>query len=360
MEERGYTIDVPEGEPTKDSEVFYNPEMELNRDLSEIAAKVFSNTIEEKLRVCDPLTGTGIRGMRYSDIASELVLNDANPEAVERVEKALERNNVEADVRNEDANVLLSGFRNYFQLIDVDPFGPFTPFLDSAARASNHQSFAGFTATDNAVPAGSYPTTCRRRYGSRPLKNSFMHETGLRIYIKEVFQNYARYDKEFDPKICFHHRHYSRVMGRVTESKKRTNRALDNIGFLSFCPECHWRKLERVEECGHCGAETEIAGPLWTGKLADQRFTEKMLEDYPAWDSKEFLEKVHSEAEILTPYYDLHQLCSALGSSVPKRDEVIATLREKGYPVERTHFTPDGFRTDAPIEDIHSVIEQLV
>lgn len=360
MEERGYTIEAPEeDEPTKDSDVFYNPEMKLNRDLSEIAARVFSNTIGERLRVCDPLTGTGIRGMRYSEIASELVLNDANPEAVERVEKALERNSIEADVRNQDANVLLSGHRNYFQLIDIDPFGPFTPFLDSTARASNHSSFAGFTATDNAVPAGTYATTCRRRYGSEPLKNSFMHETGLRIYIKEVFRNYARYDKEFDPKLCFHHRHYSRVMGRVTESKKRTNRALENIGHLSFCPECRWRKLERRKECGNCGSRTRIAGPLWTGKLVDQRFTEKMLDRFPDWDSSSFLEMVHGEAEILTPFYDLHEMASNMKIEVPKRDSVIEEIREKGYPVSRTHFGPNGFRTDAPIEDIRAIIESL-
>jgi tRNA (guanine26-N2/guanine27-N2)-dimethyltransferase len=87
-----------------------------------------------------------------------------------------------------------------------------------------------------------------------------MHETGLRIYLKEVFENYARYDKCFDPKFCWHEQHYTRVMGRVTESKKRTNRSLDNIGYLSFCPECRWRKLERKDRCENCGSEDiEIA-----------------------------------------------------------------------------------------------------
>jgi tRNA (guanine26-N2/guanine27-N2)-dimethyltransferase len=44
---------------------------------------------------------------------------------------------------------------------------------------------------------------------------------------------------------------------------------------------------------------------------------------------------------------------------VPKREEVIEAIREKGYPVSRTHFAPTGFRTDAPIEDIKDMIEEL-
>lgn len=362
MEERGYTVFAPEDEPTKDSEVFFNEEMLHNRDISEIAGRVFRQKIDtDNFTVCDPLSASGIRGFRYAEIADSLFLNDANPRAIDSIEKGLEANSIEAEVSNEDANVMLSQHRNHLNLIDIDPFGPFTHFLDSTARAANYESFVGLTATDNAAPAGSYPTVCERRYGSKPLKNSFMHETGLRIYIKEVFQNFARYDKCFDPKVCFHERHYSRVMGRVTESKKRTNRALDNIGYLSFCPECRWRKLERMEKCALCGSETRIAGPLWTGKIIDQRFTDQMLENMPeSWEkSYKLLEKIHREAEILTPFYDLHELCSNLKIQVPRRNKVLEQIRSTGYPVSRTHFSPTGFRTDAPLEDIKKILREL-
>ena len=307
------------------------------------------------------MAGSGIRGLRYSKIADTLFINDTNPKAIQSIEKGLEANNIEAEVSSKNANVLLSENRNRFHLIDVDPFGPFTTFLDSTVRAANHQSFIGLTATDNAAPAGSYSKVCQRRYGSKPLKNSFMHETGLRIYIRAVFENFARFDKCFDPKVCFHERHYSRIMGRVTESKKRTNRALENIGYLSYCPECRWRKLERKEECDIGGSNTRIAGPLWTGKFVDHRFTEEMLEEMPPeWEqSRDLLGKVHREAEILTPFYDLHELSSNMGIQVPRRDKVIEAIRDKGYPVERTHFADTGFRTDAPIEDVKDLIEYV-
>ena len=343
-----------------DAEVFFNEDMEHNRDLSYIAAKVFSNKIDEEMRVADALAASGIRGMRYTDLG-QVWMNDANPSAIEAIRKGLEENNLEAEVSEQDTNVFLSQSKNFFHYIDIDPYGSFVNFLDSAARSTHYNGFAGFTATDNAAPAGSYSTVCQRRYGSKPLKNSFMHETGLRIYLKEVFENYARYDKCFDPKVCWHEQHYTRVMGRVTESKKRTNRALDNIGYLSFCAECRWRKLERRTKCGNCGnTDLRVAGPLWTGKFADQRFTEEMVEEMPEeWEkSKELLDKVHGEAEILTPFYDLHELCSHLEVSVPKQEEFIESIREKGYPISRTHFSSTGFRTDAPIDDIMDMVQK--
>lgn len=361
MEEQGYQIFVPdEEEPDRSSNVFYNPEMETNRDLSTAAAEVFLSRADiEKPRICDALSASGIRGFRYSSLG-KIYLNDTNPQAVESIEKGVEANNIDAEVSEQDANVFLSEHRNFFHVIDVDPFGPFTRFLDSSARAANHSSFVGLTATDNAAPSGSYPKVCRRRYASKPLKNSFMHETALRIYIRTVFENFARYDKAFDPKICWHEQHYSRVSGRVTESKQRANNAVDNIGHLSFCENCRWRKLDRRENCPNCDSETEIAGPLWTGKFVDQRFTEEMLEKMPEEQvSRELLELLHSEAEIVTPFYDIHELASNLEMSSPKREPVIEAIKDRGYPVSRTHFSPTGFRTDAPLDHIKETIRTV-
>ena len=363
MKERGWEIFAPdEEEPDKDSDVFFNPAMQLNRDLSVLAAEVFRDRVDvEDFRVCDPLSASGIRGFRYSELADVLHLNDTNPEAVKNIGKGLEANQIDAEVFERDANIHLSEHRNFYHLIDIDPFGPFTKFLDSTARAANHQSFVGLTATDNGAASGSYPTVCERRYGSRPIRNSFMHETGLRIYIKEVFRNFARFDKCFEPKACFQERHYARVMGRVTESKSRTNRNLENIGYLTYCPECRWRKLERKQECGFCeNEELKHAGPLWTGKIGDQRFTSKMLEKAPEdWEeAREYLEKLDNEVPIKTPFYEIHEMSSELDVQAPRTDNVIQHLRDKGYIVSRTHFEPTGVRTDAPFVDVRKAIRE--
>jgi tRNA (guanine26-N2/guanine27-N2)-dimethyltransferase len=354
------TVFYSSKEAEKDAEVFFNKEMRTNRDLSVIAAKVFSQELDDEMRICDALAASGIRGMRYTEYG-KVWMNDANPSAIKAIEKGLQENDLEAEVSEKDSNVFLSQSKNFYQFVDIDPYGSFADFLDSAARATHHKGFAGFTATDNAAASGSYKKVCMRRYGSKPLKNSFMHETGLRIYIKEIFENYARYDKAFDPKICWNEKHYSRIMGRVTESKQRCNNSLKNIGYLSFCPKCRWRKLERKEECENCGSnELKIAGPLWTGKIIDRRFTEKMLNQIPeSWESKNLLETLDDEAEILTPFYDLHSLCSNISISVPKQEKFLNIVRDKGYPISNTHSSPTGFRTDAPVEDLKDILKDV-
>jgi tRNA (guanine26-N2/guanine27-N2)-dimethyltransferase len=127
---------------------------------------------------------------------------------------------------------------------------------------------------------------------------------------------------------------------------------------LSYCDGCGWRKLEDVDNCPRCETDTQKAGPLWTGKLSDQRFTKEMLEDMPnEWeDSQEFLEKIHGEAELLTPFYNIHELCSKHKLQVPKRKDVIEALEATGYPVSRTHFSDTGLRTDAPLDDILRIL----
>lgn len=362
-EERGTKFEAErKEEPGKDDEVFYNKEMLTNRDISQIAVETFREiTGKESLRVLDATAGSGIRGFRHFEEGDDLHLCDPNPYAADAIRKGLEYNNIEATVHEQNSNEVMSKWRNYFHVIDVDPFGSYNNFLDSAARSANHESLVMFTATDNASVAGTYPKVCRRRYASKPLRCSIKHEIGLRIYIKNIFENFARYDKDFDPKITWHEQHYTRVIGRVTESKKRVNRALDKVGHLSFCRNCQWRDFSRTEKCPECSEETQEAGPLWTGKIADRRFTEKMLENTPEeWqEARDIIELVDSEAEIITPFYDLHDLASAMNISAPKNEKVFQAIEEKGYPISKTHFSPTGFRTDAPLNDVKEIIREV-
>ena len=58
---------VPEFDKiTAKASVFYNPAMELNRDISVAALTVYRNGIEHDITVCDAFGGSGIRGIRYA------------------------------------------------------------------------------------------------------------------------------------------------------------------------------------------------------------------------------------------------------------------------------------------------------
>ena len=56
-------------------------------------------------------------------------------------------------------------------------------------------------------------------------------------------------------------------------------------------------------------------------------------------------------------YHDLPYLSSRLGLSTPPIDDVMERIREIGYSVSRTHFSPTGIKTDAPIEDVYRILK---
>ena len=106
--------------------VFYNPVMELNRDISIIALQTFRETQDEDINICDAFGGTGIRGIRYSRELSgvqNVVINDLNPLAVQFTkENILKNGSSNVNVFKEDANILLRKCRGKFHVVDIDPF----------------------------------------------------------------------------------------------------------------------------------------------------------------------------------------------------------------------------------------------
>ena len=61
--------------------VFYNPVMELNRDVAVLALQAYQRWSGRELRVCEPLTGCGVRGIRVAkevDGLAKVIVNDIN------------------------------------------------------------------------------------------------------------------------------------------------------------------------------------------------------------------------------------------------------------------------------------------
>ncbi len=370
IEERGIRLDLEqEDEPDKDSDVFYNDDQRLNRDISVAALQTFVNGHEHEVDALDAQAASGIRAMRYRtevDGLGTVTANDINPTAVENIRTNLETNGIEnIEITEEDANLLMTERRKQHEFIDIDPFGSPIRFQDSAVRSLSHDAFAGFTATDLATLCGSYRKTCRRRYGAWSLNTSYCHETGLRILIRSLFDAFARFDKVFRPKITFAQKHYYRVLGEVYESKKGVNRSLDNLGYLRHCDACKYRELleEPIKDaCPLCDSHLHVLGPLWIGKLGRRKFIRDAMDDLKERgyeESHAFLGTLHDECLLKTPFYDLHNLAANVGLPVPSHQDVIAALEETGYNVARTHFAPTGIKTAAPIEDLKDVIREL-
>lgn len=67
VEEGQVRMKIPQFEKvTARAPVFFNPVMELNRDLSVAALSFYQQQKGEDIAICDAFGGSGIRGIRYA------------------------------------------------------------------------------------------------------------------------------------------------------------------------------------------------------------------------------------------------------------------------------------------------------
>lgn len=158
--EEGLTkIEFPEFDKiSSDAPVFYNPHMELNRDLSILAIQIFQKEQNRKLNVCDLFGGSGIRGIRYKNEINgieNVAINDIDESANYFERHNIELNNLSnVEVNQHDASMFLRLNRGKFDVIDIDPFGTPSPFLDSAGYCARKDSLLCVTATDTSALCG--------------------------------------------------------------------------------------------------------------------------------------------------------------------------------------------------------------
>ena len=187
-------------------EVFYNPVMSLNRDVSVLLL----NSVDKKnMQIADPLAASGIRSIRFlkelgKDKINRIYINDFDKNAVKSIKENLilnkikYKNNKKMTIENEDANLFLLKSTG-FDYIDIDPFGTPNPFLDAACKRLAREGIMAVTATDTSALAGTYPQACIRKYWAVPKKDAIMHETGLRILIRKIQLVGAQYEKALNP-----------------------------------------------------------------------------------------------------------------------------------------------------------------
>lgn len=350
--------------PSKKMEVFYNPAMKMNRDISVLLLNSVEN---KKIRIADILAGTGVRSIRFfleidKNKIKEIAINDCSKKAVGLIKKNLKLNRIKSKkikIYNKDANMLLLESRG-FDYIDIDPFGFPGRFLDAAALRISRNGILAVTATDTAALAGSSEKACIRKYWAKPLRNEFMHETGLRIMIRRVQLIGAQYEKAFALILSYYKDHYMRAFLKCEKGRAKVDKIMKQHNFLSYCRKCLWRNAGYFEKCKNCKNKTEIAGPLWTGKIADKKMINLLLKNSQP-ENTEFLRKISNETRIDEPYfYDIHKLAQKYKKgSVPKNKEIIREIRKRGFKAEKTHFRNEGIRSSIKIAQIAEIIKRF-
>jgi tRNA (guanine26-N2/guanine27-N2)-dimethyltransferase len=353
--------------------------MELNRDLAVLAMQTYQKNLGREISVCEPLTGCGIRGIRFAvevEGVRKVFVNDINPEAAKLAQFNVERNKLMSSVlvANEDANLFLSRYaapRKRFDYIDVDPFGSPVPYLDAALRALRNGGLLALTATDMAPLCGVHPNACVRKYGGKPLRTEYCHELAVRFLAGCLTMMAAKHEIGVEVLLSHSTDHYIRLYAVVRYGARLADKSVQMMGYVLHCFSCFHRgtsmgiisPLKRV--CAECGAKLNVAGPLWLGRITDEDFCSLMEREADGRRLKQerrilkLISLIQDEAEAPATYYVVDKICDKLNLSVPPLTKVVNGVRRAGFQAALTHFNSRGVRTSAPANVVKEVITKL-
>jgi tRNA (guanine26-N2/guanine27-N2)-dimethyltransferase len=361
--------------------VFYNPVMELNRDIAVLALQTYQKMLNRKISVCEPLASCGIRGIRFATEVKgvqKVLINDINEKAFQLARYNVQMNGLSkrVTVKNQDANFFLAHYgapRKRFDAIDIDPFGSPVPYLDSAIRALRNGGLLALTATDMAPLCGVHPKACIRKYGGKPLRTEYCHELAVRLLAGCLATTAAKHDIGISVVFSHSTNHYIRIYATTKYGAKKADESIQNMGYIPHCFNCFHREtakelfpVERSGKCSQCGSKMRVAGPLWLGKIFDKEFCELMEQEAKKRKFRlgerirKILALVKSEVEAPITYYVIDKLCDALALPVPPTKKVVEALGKGGFQVSLTHFNSRGIRTNASAMIMKELLRKAV
>jgi len=367
---------------SKEMDVFYNPIMKLNRDISIL---LLDSIDKKNMNIALPLSASGIRGIRflkelnkskirnisfndYSNkaflsIKNNLKLNKINKYSIiksitnkskkqlknsikNKIDEKIIKNN-KIKIYNEDANLFLLNSKG-FDYIDIDPFGTSNYYLDASIKRISRNGILAVTNTDTAALTGTYPKACIRKYWAVPKKDHRMHETGLRILIRKIQLIGMQYDKALTPIFSFFKDHYFRMFFQCVKGKKEADKITKQHGMFNY------------------------AGPLWMGNLWDNRLVNKMyssllknlMKNYNIINQnnglQKFLKMIKEESKInVVGFYDIHEIAKKRKLRIMiKKEDLIKKIKKKSYKVASTHFSGTGIRTNIPYKKLLILLKE--
>jgi len=318
---------------SRSMEVFYNPIMKFNRDLSIL---ILQSIPKKDMQIVLPLAGSGVRGIRFlkelkKNKIKSISFNDYDSKSIRSIKNNLKLNKINKKIKisNCDANLFLVNSMG-FDYIDVDPFGTSNPFLDSSIKRMSRGGILAITNTDTAALAGTYPKTCVRKYWAVPKKGYMMHEHGLRILIRKIQLIGMQYDKALTPIFSYFKDHYFRVFFKCVKGKKEADKIAKQHGFFN-----------------------EV-GPMWDGDLWDKELVKKMCKNADSKNKEllKFLKIIKEESKISSVgFYDIHKISKTEKIKIiMKKEDVIKKIKKQGFKASETHFSGTSIRTDMSYE----------
>jgi tRNA (guanine26-N2/guanine27-N2)-dimethyltransferase len=361
-------LDANASYPPSSAAVFYNPIMEFSRDINVACMQAFVRSQEiSTTTYLDALAASGIRGLRVANEAHmEVTLNDRDDAAYRLMRRNVQRLPLNVRTKHADANALMSTEK--YSIVDIDPFGTPTPFVDAACRSASKMLCV--TATDTAPLSGAHFKAGVRRYSALPLNTEYHAETGIRILIGKIIRELAKYDKSAISVLAHATQHYYRVYLQIKRGASLADECLSSLGFVLHCFECGHRCAARGLElvyrkpCAQCSAQPAVAGPLWLGPLHDRSLCKKVISklEIGIFGTKEQAKKTVNlclnELDVVT-FFDYHKLLKELKCSPIPIASLISGLRDIGYQASKTHFSGTSIKTNADVATLKGVLLDL-
>ncbi|CAI4329783.1 BGP_1a_G0009150.mRNA.1.CDS.1 [Saccharomyces cerevisiae] len=365
-----------------------------------------SNRNEPYINILEALSATGLRAIRYAHEiphVREVIANDLLPEAVESIKRNVEYNSVENIVKPnlDDANVLMyrnKATNNKFHVIDLDPYGTVTPFVDAAIQSIEEGGLMLVTCTDLSVLAGNgYPEKCFALYGgANMVSHESTHESALRLVLNLLKQTAAKYKKTVEPLLSLSIDFYVRVFVKVKTSPIEVKNVMSSTMTTYHCSRCgsyHNQPLGRISQregrnnktftkysvaqgppvdtkCKFCEGTYHLAGPMYAGPLHNKEFIEEVLrinkEEHRDQDDtygtrkriEGMLSLAKNELSDSPFYFSPNHIASVIKLQVPPLKKVVAGLGSLGFECSLTHAQPSSLKTNAPWDAIWYVMQK--
>eukprot|EP01128_Nolandella_sp_AFSM9_P011729 TRINITY_DN8658_c0_g1_i1.p1 TRINITY_DN8658_c0_g1~~TRINITY_DN8658_c0_g1_i1.p1 ORF type:complete len:562 (+),score=125.43 TRINITY_DN8658_c0_g1_i1:2-1687(+) len=409
---------LTEGQATilyREGEVFYNPLQEFNRDLSILTISMFQQMREEEaveemkkiprkrkvdfvpgegIKIFEALAATGLRSIRYHNEIpgkKEIMVNDLEPAAVESIQRNIEYNQLDQTkikANEGDCNRVLWGLPNHFDVVDLDPYGSASPFLNSALANIRNGGLLCVTCTDLQILCGGHPDQCYQLYGSVSLKGAHCHEFALRQLLGIMDRSASLIRRTITPLASVFVDFYVRVFVRVFDDRAGCVEVAKRSLQVYQCGSCFSRvttplavdkvslkgnssfKMSNVcppnsERCEFCQCKMRFGGPIYGGKLHDDNFLTKAIARLNEPEAKVnfrtqkrllgLLSLMREELPVPL-FYSIPLLFRTVKLQAIKYDIFKSALVNAGYQVSVSHCKPDAVKTDAPMSFIWDIL----
>ncbi|KAL3469375.1 putative N2,N2-dimethylguanosine tRNA methyltransferase [Aspergillus californicus] len=361
--------------------------------------------------ILDALSASGLRALRYASeipFVTRVVANDLSSSAIQSMKLNIEYNGLEKLIQPNLGDARIYMYNRLkpsqspqkddvgkFDVIDLDPYGTASPFLDAAVQGIKNEGLLCITCTDAGVWASNgYPEKAFSLYGGVTLKGVHSHEAGLRLILNGLAISAGKYGLAIEPLLSLSIDFYARLFVRVHRSPAAAKFTSGNTMMVYNCDSgCGaWttqpltqtkQKLDKKgnpfffygfaqgpsasQTCEHCGWKTHLAGPMWGGPLHNPHFVQKILDLLPHVDKDVYETKSRIEGMLTTALEEDLSLEVAPGDmsrsqspAVPENREDTVAAIQVGEPSPVVPRADPALREPYPFYLILSSISKVL